>query len=557
MTMLDDDTRPDTERRGALGRLAQHDDRAPTERAGVRRAVDAAVFSAIVGLALSRLAEPFEGDQGVAILMAQVIASGGAPYLDLWSQSYPGIFYFFVAGGTLFGFHEFGIHLLELLWMVSLAVTVRLAAAHLASSPIVASLAPLLTVFAYYAWTTSYHLTQVEGLVALPLLLSLVTAVTAVRQAGARRAWWLVASGASAGATIVFAPIYGVIPVLFWLLAGLERWRGREHPVAVGRSLAPPLLAGMLLLPSLTVLHLASTSGLALAWWTFAVYPFEALAECPWYPDRLLVMVLWFARSFRVPLVLAAVGAVSRLRAGPDLLTAGLLVWAVAALPLIGAQVLSWWSYQSLLLFVPVGLLATPGLEVLWRSARNASARWPQRAAAAALLVAIGVLCARQLEPVRAATVATIASMPASWDRASVDAAVAARYAGHAGDLNVTAIVRAPESHPGPIYVIERPNLYHVAGRRPAIPLLAAWFRPTQELWRRLVAELEAAAPPYILVDDHELAFIAYQNPGLSTEVSRLRSRLHDRYEALGPPAGRTWYVRRDLHGTIASPDAP
>jgi hypothetical protein len=72
--------------------------------------------------------ESFFGDQALNALMGKVIASGGAPYADLWDLKHPGVFFFFAAGGMLFGFDEVGIHLFELLWMLVTALAVRVMA---------------------------------------------------------------------------------------------------------------------------------------------------------------------------------------------------------------------------------------------------------------------------------------------------------------------------------------------------------------------------------------------------------------------------------------------
>jgi hypothetical protein len=93
-----------------------------------RRALDVIVFTAVTFVGLARVPESFFGDQALNALMGKVIASGGAPYADLWDLKHPGVFFFFAAGGMLFGFDEVGIHLFELLWMLVTALAVRVMA---------------------------------------------------------------------------------------------------------------------------------------------------------------------------------------------------------------------------------------------------------------------------------------------------------------------------------------------------------------------------------------------------------------------------------------------
>ena len=104
--------------------------------------LDVAVFGAILLLGLARLPAPFTGDQALNMLMGKVIADGGAPYVDLWDLKHPGIFFFFAAGGLLFGFNEVGIHLFELLWMLVLALAVRVTAEHFLDNRVAISWPP-------------------------------------------------------------------------------------------------------------------------------------------------------------------------------------------------------------------------------------------------------------------------------------------------------------------------------------------------------------------------------------------------------------------------------
>ena len=65
---------------------------------------------------------PFVADQVVAMIGAKTIAAGGTLYLDFWDNKMPGLFWFYCLAGHLFGYTEFGVHLLELIWMLVFAV---------------------------------------------------------------------------------------------------------------------------------------------------------------------------------------------------------------------------------------------------------------------------------------------------------------------------------------------------------------------------------------------------------------------------------------------------
>src|SRR4030095_3337989 len=90
--------------------------------------LDVVVFLCLLVLGAASLPIPFSGDQGLNLLIGKVISEGGAPYRDVWDLKHPGIFFFFAVGGSLFGFDEFGLHVFELIWMLTLAFVVRVVA---------------------------------------------------------------------------------------------------------------------------------------------------------------------------------------------------------------------------------------------------------------------------------------------------------------------------------------------------------------------------------------------------------------------------------------------
>lgn len=521
-----------------------------------RFALDLAVFGGILLLGVARLPAPFTGDQALNLLMGQVIAHGGTPYVDLWDLKHPGIFFFFSAGGSLFGFNEIGIHLFELVWMLVLALVVRVMAGRYLRSRLAASLAPAFTVGIYYASATSLHLTQTEVIVSLPLVLSLASVVVAVQPDPDRRhpAAWLFASGLSAGVVLVFKTPYVALVGLFWLLALFEWQRSRGERTMLGvRNMAPPLLAGMLVPLSAAVIYLAQGPGLHLAWWTFLVHPREAATQTVLEPQRLFESSMWFVRTFSLPLALAIVGGWDRLRRGWDLLTAALAAWMVAGVALIWLQVISWWEYHYLLLLVPMGLLAAQGVESLWTAVSARVAPHQRRAATVAALLGLGVVSVPQVGVAARSMAGVLAARPLPRDSVSLRIYQAELDEDYADALVTTSFLREPGSYAGPIYVFGSPILYYLSGREPAIPLLAPWFHPTRELWRRLTVDLEEASPAYVLVSDPALGSIIGYNPALKDEVTGLCSWLEQRYERLRTDVGGTWYVRRDLGASAAS----
>jgi hypothetical protein len=512
-----------------------------------RHALDILVFAGIVIVGFARLPAPFTGDQALNMLMGRVIANGGAPYVDLWDLKHPGIFLFFAAGGAIFGFTEMGIHLFELLWMLALAVAVRLTAGMFLRSRVAAAMAPALTVGFYYAVATDVHLTQTEGIVGLPLLSSLVFAAAAVRRGSSRPVALSFASGLSAGLVALFKVPYIVLPMIFWALALVESRRAQGVEIRqTMRRLALPTVGGLLIPLTATAAYLAQRGALGVAWWTFVVFPRQAAAETPVDLQLLRDGTVWFARTFSVPLALAAVGAADRLRRGWDFLTLALVAWIVVGALLIWAQVIGWWSYHYLLLFVPIGLLAAHGAETLLTAARERGLV-RRRVAASAVLLVLTLLLIPPLRLAARSVSEFVRARPLPLTPDSARGYQLEHDPAYAYAFRTTSFLRASGSHPGPISVFASPILYVLSDRPPAISLLATWFDPTSEAWERMAAELTAASPPYIQVADGAIETLTAENSAIADDARALRSWLERRYRELRTDAGGTWYVRRDL----------
>lgn len=219
----------------------------------------------------------------------------------------------------------------------------------------------------------------------------------------------------------------------------------------------------------------------------------------------------------------------------------------VAGLLLIWIQVISWWPYHYLLLFVPLGLLATKGVETLWRSATVPATSVRLRAISVAALLVLCALYIRQVYPISSVVAAAFSARPLPFAAEPMRLYQAAHSQEYADALATTSFLREPGSYPGPIYVFGNLRVYDLAGRPPAIPLLIWGTSPPNGSWNRLMTDLEKAAPAYILVTDRALQSILRYDPTLKPEVSTLRSRLERRYEEIRTDAGGTWYLQRDL----------
>ncbi len=126
---------------------------------------------ALLGILAAPL--PFTGDQALFAAGARQLARGDVLYRDFWDVKQPGIYLFYLAGGSLFGYSELALHGFEiayqLVFAVVLVVTLRNTFRHRWIGPLVA----LFIVGTYYATVEPLELGQVESLVGLPLYLTL------------------------------------------------------------------------------------------------------------------------------------------------------------------------------------------------------------------------------------------------------------------------------------------------------------------------------------------------------------------------------------------------
>lgn len=107
------------------------------------------------------------------LVYSKEIADGAVLYRDVWDIKQPGIFIFYLLGGKFFGFSEFGVHLLELIYWLSLSFILIFGLRKYFANQLFVLLTPLFTIGIYYSVSGSLHLTQVEGLVSFPLFMSL------------------------------------------------------------------------------------------------------------------------------------------------------------------------------------------------------------------------------------------------------------------------------------------------------------------------------------------------------------------------------------------------
>jgi hypothetical protein len=509
----------------------------------------------------TRLLETFWGDQALFVVYAEEINRGALLYRDVWDLKQPGIFLFYLTGGKLFGFTEFGIHLFELLYWLMFSIILSISLEDYFRSPFFAKLTPLMTVGFYYAICGSLHLTQVEGLVGFPLYLSLWATVRAVEsQSASTTGFLLFASGLAGGIVLVFKLILLPIVALFWLslLIFLVMRRGIFLPKVLLLTVAPILFG--LVIPLLAVIaYFAWYDALDVMNYTFFGYPSRALNSLAGR-NRLPILkqgLYWFITSF-LPLIIFtfiwALLAVKRWKTQDkslsnrlmnknrqiDLVTVNLILWLFAGFVVILAQGFSWWEYHYLLLLVPFGVLATKGIDRLWEAVQ-VNAFFTRPAGRLIFIICIFLLFVPTLKLAAWRAKNTFISRMNSPTEPLLTPS---------GDMDAlyektrteTAFLFDENSRPGKIFVCGQPLYYYLSKRPPAFASngwMPELFLPEQ--WKQLGEELATKSPPYVSVEKYCRGLMEVESPETLQILEnnyRLRSEREDVlwYELISKP---------------------
>jgi hypothetical protein len=497
------------------------------------------VLAVIALAALVHVPFPFWGDQALFTYAAHAMQHGDRLYVDIWDYKQPGIFLWYLGAGSLFGFHEAGMHTAELIWSVAFAACIQRMMRDRVTHRWVADVAPLFTVGAFYAAARAWDLTQIEYLVAFPLMLSLWAAADAGDTKGTTRTRRLVVSGLMASAVVYFKLVYVLIPVLFWVYLLFDR-RRRAGPADESHTAHDTVrdgcaLLGGLVVPLLPLLaYFVNEHLLGTMWWTYITYPPKIVRSIDPPPfSRLRDGVWFFVRNFAWLGVLAtaAFGALRKNERRRDPLIVGLAIWFVVGWATVLVQ--NQWGYQFMLPLVPLGLFAAVGVDRLpkaWPASR------PGRAAPIAFLVVAALLA---LYPAKQAAhaVKELASDHFTLTAGGRHAFEAAYEPYYPEARAAAAFVREPGRTPGPIHVEGNPLIQYLSGRPYA--LREHGWAPEQSdarLWKWTRDGLREKRPVYLFVDQ------------FSVDIMRERSRetlalINTMYCPVQRVADGTWYA--------------
>lgn len=441
-----------------------------------------------------RLFDPFSGDQALFLVGAEKLHTGGVLYRDFWDIKQPGIFAFFLGGGLLFGFTQFGLHAADLTWELAFSVVLVLGLRDALEDRRWSTFAPIAIVGAYFTGSSPWHLLQVEGLVGLPLFCSAWFAIAAIGRP--QRRTLVVLSGVCAGIVVLFKLLLGGVVCAIVIAVGAAMFRRNER-------LAMVEFSGMWI--SGVLFAFAGFAGYVIHFdlvreivTTFFVLPVTLNASAAHAPlSRLADSTLRFLLYFRGIIFLAVVGTVLVHDARTRPWRVASFVWLAAGAVAILLQDQSWWQYQFLLLLPPLGILATFGIAAV------AGRVWTTGPRGVAWLALCG-LAAYIAVPLPQAAVD--AAQRIARERPFRSSRALMRYRS-ASSLEYAMAARdaAFLSHAGAgsreIYVFGNPLIY-VLGRRGQAIALNGWALQlyTPHLWRRLDTQLRSVAPCYVFV---------------------------------------------------------
>jgi hypothetical protein len=507
--------------------------------------LDAVVIS-VIGLAgLIHLPYPFGDDQSLFTMGALKISQGGVLYRDFWDAKQPGIYAFYLVAGKLFGFNEVGTHTLDVLYMVALSAVLILTLRNYFAERWLVSLVPLFTVGFYYGASGRAHLTlfftQVEALAGLPIYLALWFAFESIRLPK-RRGLSLFFSGLAGGIALLFKLMFLPILLTFWFtLVVFSVVQNREQLPRVLVRCGVPITLGVLVPLLITAGYFAKSGALGPLVYTSFQYPLLAVRETAQLDRRsqLLAGFQWFLDWFAPLLALGVIGAWGAWRRSRDFLTANLALWVAVGLFVIYLQRLSWWAYHYLLLFVPLGILAAKGVDVLWEHLRESAPPFGGRALRIVMMASLALL----LSPVAYSWLVDALMLAhhrfalRQEDRLKLQERIDPRYSTLRKD---TAFLLAPNSLPGDIYVFGSYRYYTASGRNQAIALNAESPELlTPEQWNQITEQLARVVPPYVFVaNDVQIM------PAMA--ASRLPNLIDVRYRVLQPTSDGIWYVLRN-----------
>ena len=490
----------------------------------------------IVVAGVVKLEFPLGRDQVLFLFYALNMDRGASLYIDLWDYKPPGVFWFYWTAGRLFGFNEQGVHLLELVWLLTLSVLMMVALRDYFRHKWLSAVAPVAVVGVYYVFARYDQATQVEALAALPIFASIWLLARHYSDIATRIAGQYLAGLAAAGATL-FKLVYAPLFIVFVLFALYDCYRQRARPLAGMAQLLASFTMGVVTVWGSVGLYFWAAGSLPQFIETNFVIPFVYIAGGDPAPvSRLVMGLVRLLAATAAWLPFLALALPSLWRAGEPALSRLLWTWLIGGLTLILIQRVSWHAYHWVLLMTPLGILACRGVDMTIDRLRGSVSARPLAVmglSAVLVLPAVGGLF-----DVLGDRVYQFFSMRADGERGVEEyrRRVDKRYG---WVLDSAAFVKQ-DNRPGNIYVFGS-SLYHILLDRPqTMPYAGNEFEyllPSQI--QELAAGLVAQRPAYVFLERDKFDVVRRKGPEIMAILSR-------DYVVSWEGADGRWYTRID-----------
>jgi len=491
--------------------------------------IDILVLIVIVVIGLIHLPFPFDGDQAFFRLGALEMQQGKLLYRDFWDVKQPGIFYFYFLAGSFFGFNEIGIHLFELIYMVVFSLILLITLKSYFRHQIIASLVPLLTVGVYYIVSGAWHLTQVEALVSFPLFICLWLTYQSCKYQGNSRFFLLSLSGFIGGIVLIFKLLFLLILLPFWVTVLIHSVIKRQKVQKLFVEICLSTFIGILYPLLFVASYFAWFNSLPILYQTFFLYPPQIVANSQFDKIQFFSGMKWFLNNFSPLLLVGTVAVDVSLRKSKNILTLLLVVWCIGNLGVILLQRSALWEYHYLLFFVPVGILAAKGLDVLWQPLKELTSPL------ITILLIFLFFLPLSYNFVKKSVVLVNNNFALTEDtRLKYQTVFRKIYPSLRSEAD---FISQPGSIPGEIYVAGDPSIYYFSNRTEATSLRGwalEYFLPEQ--WSKLLEQLDSSKPPYIFIDYVQL-------PTIKKDFPTMLEFIGQRYRVLRQNDNGIWYI--------------
>jgi hypothetical protein len=180
--------------------------------------------------ALPTLDEPFSRDQGVYAAFADILRSGGLPYVNAWDHKPPAVYYVYAGIFDLLGRSTFAVRLFDLFFVLAVMAAIY-ALAKRAFDATAGKAAAFLIALVYLCDTKYDHRAEADSYMMLPMALAALFLVQA--KPGRWRLAWVAATGFMATLCIWFKVTAAMTVLAFGVFLLVEGLLTRQRPARI------------------------------------------------------------------------------------------------------------------------------------------------------------------------------------------------------------------------------------------------------------------------------------------------------------------------------------